>query len=185
MLPVQITFRDFPESESPILENLIRRKVEKLNQFYKRINSCRVVITVPQKHKHQGKLYAIHIDLTVPGKEIVVNRQADQDLYVAIRDSFQALVRQLENYARKQRGNIKKHEAETYGTIARIFYDEGYGFIQSSDGSELYFSVTNVTNPSFNQLKPGDAVFFLKVPADDGWQAHRITLKHNNLVENH
>lgn len=180
MLPVQITFQDIPES--PVLSNLIRRKVEKLNHFYQRINSCRVVITLPQKHKHQGKLYAIHIDITVPGKEIVVNRQKDEDLYVAIRDAFNAVVRQLESYARKQKGHVKTHELENHGTVSRMFYDEGYGFIQGVDGTELYFSVTNVTYPEFKQLKPKDAVCYLKMSADDGWQAHRVTKKNHHMV---
>src|SRR5687768_2352095 len=104
MLPVQITIRDMPFSST--LENHIRKKAEKLNQFYQRINSCKIVIHVVQKHKHQGKLFSIHIDLTVPGKEIVVNRKLNEDVYIAIRDGFHAIVRQLENYARKQRGDV-------------------------------------------------------------------------------
>lgn len=181
MQPVQITIRDLPNS--PALETHLRKKAEKLAHFYQRINSCRIVITIPQKHKHQGKLYCIRIDLTVPGKELVVNRQLAEDIYVAIRDAFKALERQLENYARKRRGNVKTHELGNRGFVKRLFLEDGYGFIEGQDGQELYFSATNVSFPSFDQLKLGDRVEFLLAAANDGWQAHRITKEKNNKVE--
>ncbi len=106
MLPIQITIHDVPNS--PSLEDCIHKKVDKLEHLFQRITSCRVVIDAPQKHKHRGKLYSVHIDITVPGKELAVNRKCNEDLYVAIRDAFLALSRQLETYARKRRGEVKK-----------------------------------------------------------------------------
>lgn len=182
MMPIQITIKDL--ASSPALEDHIRKKALKLNQYYDRINSCRIVITIPQKHKHRGKLYCVSIDLTVPGKELAVNRKLDEDVYVAIRDAFKALIRQIESYARIRRGDVKKHVLESRGVIKRIFFDEGYGFIQGSDGNEHYFSLANVTHPTFDQLKQGDVVEFLSEPANDGWQARRVTReKTNHFVE--
>lgn len=106
MLPVQITIRNIPNSQA--IENRIRQKAEKLTQFCQRINSCRVVVDFSKKHQHQGKLYRVHIDLTVPGKELAVNRKWNEDLYVAIRDAFDALERQLENYIQRRRGELKR-----------------------------------------------------------------------------
>lgn len=177
---VQITICDLPES--PALETHIRKKALKLDQFYHRINSCRIVLTIPQKHKHNGKLYCVRIDITVPGKELVVNRKLDQDVYVAIRNAFKAVERQLESYARKRRGDVKTHEIGNKGVIKRLFLDEGYGFIQGLDGKELYFSANNVSNIYFDQLKLGDKVEFLTAPANDGWQAHRVTKERNNQI---
>lgn len=172
MQPIQITIRDMPNSQA--LESHIRKKAEKLSKFYDRINSCRIVLRVPQKHKHQGKIFAVHIDLTVPGKEIVVSRQWDQDVYVAIRDAFHALIRQLENYARKRRGHVKTHETAMVGYVRQIMRD-GYGFIQGMDGNEYYFSPTNVSYPNFESLELGDAVQFISDIVSDGLQAHRVT----------
>lgn len=178
MLPVQITIRDMPSS--PVLEDHIRKKAMKLNQFCQRINRIRIVVDVPQKHKHQGKLYSVHIDLLVPGKELVVNRKLDEDVYVAIRDAFLALQRQLESYARKRRGEVKTHEDINQGMVKRIFHEEGYGFIVGNDETEYYFSPTNVSSPSFDQLQAGDSVQFLVEIAPDGFQAHRITRYNKN-----
>jgi ribosome-associated translation inhibitor RaiA len=44
----------------------------------------------------------VRIDLKVPGKEIVVNRDHDEDIYVALRDAFDVARRQLEDHARRQ-----------------------------------------------------------------------------------
>ncbi|HEX4046172.1 MAG TPA: ribosome-associated translation inhibitor RaiA [Gammaproteobacteria bacterium] len=107
MLPVQVTIRDIPTSSA--LETRVREKAEKLNRFYRRINSCRVVIDVPQKHKRQGKLFNVRIDITIPGKELVVTHKLDQDVYVAVRDAFKAVERQLEEHAHRQHGWVKTH----------------------------------------------------------------------------
>ena len=106
--PLQITIRDIEHSEA--LETHIRGKVEKLEEFFKSIISCRVVVEMPHKHHHQGKQFNVRIDIGVPGSEIVVNRDHAEDIYVALRDAFDAAKRQLEDYARKIRGDIKTHE---------------------------------------------------------------------------
>ena len=106
-IPLQITIRDVDHSEA--LETRIRDKVAKLEEFSKNIISCRVVVEVPHKHHHQGKQFNVRIDIGVPGSEIVVNRDHAEDVYVALRDTFDAAKRQLEDYARKIRGDIKAH----------------------------------------------------------------------------
>lgn len=106
-VPLQVTLKDMPQSEA--VESRIRDKAEKLGRFYDRIISCRVVVETPQRHQHQGKLYSVCIDLTVPGAELVANRAQDEDVYVAIRDAFVAITRQLEDFVRRQRGDMKSH----------------------------------------------------------------------------
>ncbi|UJP05688.1 MAG: ribosome-associated translation inhibitor RaiA [Nitrosomonas sp.] len=104
---LQITMRDIPHSDA--LENHIREKAEKLERFHPHLTSCRVVIEQPHKHHHQGRNYEVHVDLTAPGSELVVDRATHEDIYVAVRDAFDAAARQLEDYARRQRGDIKTH----------------------------------------------------------------------------
>lgn len=106
--PLQITIRNIEPSEA--LEARIRDKAQKLEQFFKHILSCRVVVESPHKHHHQGKQFNVRIDIGVPGNELVVNRDHHEDVYVALRDAFDAAKRQLEDYARITRGDIKTHE---------------------------------------------------------------------------
>jgi ribosomal subunit interface protein len=181
MFPIQITAKDL--QVTPALETSIRKKADKLNQYYDRITSCRVVIEVPQKHKHQGKLFNVRIDITVPGKELVVTRKYDEDIYVAIRDAFNAISRQLEEHSRKRHGRVKTHNGLLHGHVARIVSSEGYGFIEGTDGNEYYFSVTNVSYPNFNQLMIGDAVEYSAEPQGDGLCAQHV-VKERHSHEN-
>ncbi len=107
-IPLQITIRDVEHSEA--LETHIREKAKKLDEFFNHIMSCRVVVEVPHKHHHQGKQFNVRIDIGVAGGEIAVNRDHAEDVYVALRDAFDVAKRQLEDYARKLRGDVKKHE---------------------------------------------------------------------------
>jgi ribosomal subunit interface protein len=100
-IPIQITFRDVPRSDA--LEAHIRQKAEKLDEFHSRIISCRVSVEELGKHQHQGRQFRVSIDLRIPGREIVVNRDHDEDVYVALRDAFDSAKRQLEDAAREMR----------------------------------------------------------------------------------
>ena len=110
--PIQITFRQM--EPSPAVEERIRERAAELERFYDRIVGCHVVVHAPHRRHHQGTLYHVSVDLRVPGAELVVNREsseqhAHEDIYVAIRDAFDAARRQLEDFARRQRGNVKTH----------------------------------------------------------------------------
>lgn len=173
-IPLQITVRDVPQSEA--VEARIRQKVDKLEEFFSHIISCRVVVEAPHKHKHQGKQYNLRIDIGVPGHEIVVNRDHNEDVFVALRDGFDAAKRQLEEYARRVRRDTKTHTPEFVGHVLRLSPEEGIGFIAGPDGTEHYFDRSNVISPAFEQLKEGDEVKFIEEIAGEGAQAKRISI---------
>lgn len=175
---LQITMRDVPRSDA--LEDHIRQKVAKLESFYPHLVGCRVVVEVPHKHKHQGRQFNVRLDITVPGGEIVVNREADGDVYVALRDAFDAAKRQIEDYGRRQRGDIKEHAAVFHGKVTRLVTDESYGFIETSDGHELYFHRSNLANGDFDKLSVGDEVHFLEDVGAEGLQAKRVRYNGNH-----
>lgn len=104
---LQITFRDIPQSDA--LEARIREKAEKLEAFHPAIVSCKVVVESRDRHKHQGKEFRVRIDLHVPQQEIAINRDHHADVYVALRDAFNAAARKLEDAVRVQRGEVKSH----------------------------------------------------------------------------
>jgi ribosomal subunit interface protein len=178
-VPPQITFRDIPPSEA--VEARIRERIEKLSRFHDRITSCHVVVEAPHRHQHKGKIYTIRIDLVVPGGEIVVNREpganhAHEDVYVAIRDAFNALRRQLEDYARKHSGHqAKSHPTPEHGRIVRVFADEGYGFIRTGDNREVYFQRNSVVEGGWEAIDIGVEVRFTQVEGEKGPHAHNVT----------
>lgn len=175
-IPLQISYRGMQSSAA--IDAAVREKAAKLEQFHARIMSCRVVIEQPGRHQQQGKQFVVHIDLKVPGGEIAVNRDHHEDVYVALRDAFDAARRKLEDFAREQRGDVKHHEPTQSGTVARIVAEEGYGFIATADGRELYFSRDNVVTPPFEHLTSGTEVHFIEEPAAEGAQAKRVSARH-------
>ncbi|MFZ0693047.1 MAG: HPF/RaiA family ribosome-associated protein [Alphaproteobacteria bacterium] len=160
-LPLQISFRNMDASDA--VEAKIREKAAKLERFTDRIMACRVVVEAPNRRGHQGKLYHVRIDITTPGGEIVVNREAPEnhaheDVYVALRDAFNAAGRQLEDRHNRQRGKVKVHETSSHGKVARLFPDRDYGFILLADGGEVYFHRNSVIDGSFDDLAEGSEV---------------------------
>jgi ribosomal subunit interface protein len=104
-LPLEITFRGVDRSED--LESRIRDKAAKLDRFCDNITGCRVVVEAPHNRHTKGNLFHVRIDLSVPGNEIVVNREPHQhrdheDVWIAVRDAFNAAQRQLQSYSRKR-----------------------------------------------------------------------------------
>jgi len=107
MIPLQITVLNVPRSAA--LEARVVKMAEKLEQFHSRIVSCRVGIEELRRHRSRGRLYHVRIDLRVPGREIVSNHRHGKDPYLALRDAFLSLRRQLEDVARVKRGDVKRH----------------------------------------------------------------------------
>jgi ribosomal subunit interface protein len=163
-LPIQITFRH--TTSSPAIEARIRQRTEELDRFFDRIISCRVVVECSQARHRQGNLFRVRVDLKVPGREIVVGRdraanRAHEDIYVAIRDAFDAAQRALEDHARLMRRDVKLHAVPDHGRIVRMLPEKNCGFILAADGNELYFHRNSVANDGFDKLSVGDEVRFV------------------------
>lgn len=100
-LPVHIQFRGL--EPSPALSKSAREHAERLETFAPNIIACRVSIELEQRHQHQGHPYAVRVDVTLPGYELVVNKVRNEDAYVCLRDAFDSMKRQLEDVVRRRR----------------------------------------------------------------------------------
>ena len=106
-LPVQITFRDLV----PSLESEVRRRVDKLDCWAPDLMSCHVAVEAEGNRHRQGHLYRVKVSVRLPDEVIVAGEhQGDEDVYVALHGSFDALDRQLEDQVRRRRGQVKLHE---------------------------------------------------------------------------
>jgi len=173
--PLKITSRDFRLSEA--FETEIRDKAAALDNYYERLSGCEVTVRAPAiKHHRKGGPFVVGIRLTVPGKELAVERQAEEELSQAIREAFDAARRQLEDYVRALRGAVKAHEAPSLGSVVRIDPERGYGFIETRDGREIYFHRNSVLNAAFDDLKIGAEVRFAEEEGEQGPQASTVTI---------
>ncbi|HBK04765.1 MAG TPA: 30S ribosomal protein S30 [Acetobacteraceae bacterium] len=162
--PLRISFRNL--DSSPVIEDEIRKRVADLERFFDRITACSVVVEVHNRHQRQGNLYHIRIDLIVPGREIVVRReppehQANEDLHVAIHNAFDSARRQLQDYARVMRADVKTHEAPSTGRIVRLIAEKDYGFLVTDSGDEVYVHRNAVPGGGFDKLRVGDRVRYV------------------------
>lgn len=173
-MKTQITSRGIELSK--LQKEEIRGKIERLGKYYERIMRCRVVVEAPHRHKHEGRQFRVCIEMRVPGEDIIVKRQLNEDLDIALRDAFDAARREIEDYVRRQRGAVKYHEEPPQGRITSLFLDKGYGFLTTLDGREIYFHKNSVINRDFSQLKTGMRVRFAEEEGDKGPQASSVTI---------
>jgi cold shock CspA family protein/ribosome-associated translation inhibitor RaiA len=177
-IPVEVSFRGVPRWERAEAE--VKRHAAELERYFDRITSCRVLIQAPHLRQQRGQLYRVRIDLTVPGREIVVKRDPmehapHEDLYIAIRDAFRAARRQLQDYVRERRGQTKVHDAPPHGRITKLFPQEGYGFLETAEGEEIYFH-RNAVLGDFAELRIGSEVRFTEEKGERGPQATSLRL---------
>lgn len=173
-VPLEISSRNTDLSTA--MEDLIREKAQKLDHFYDGIISCRVRVDVPHRSKHSGVLYDVRVDMTVPGAELVVRREPDEDLHVAIVSAFDVAERRLKEYADKQRGEVKIHEEKPLGRVSRVFPADGYGFLTSPSGQEIYFHENALLDVDLADLKVGTLVSFVEHEGDKGPQASSVAV---------
>lgn len=98
--PVEIIVRGMPHSGA--LERFVGEQADKLDRLCRRILSCNMVVEALHRPKRQGAQFAVRLNITLPGTELVVNREHGTDVYVAVRDAFEAASVQLEDYLRRQ-----------------------------------------------------------------------------------
>lgn len=173
--PLQIAVRNVEDSETA--RALVRKCVEKLEVFYDRITSCRVMIEVPQRFPAGTPIaYNVRVDIRVPREEIVIKRQAHPELHTAIQEAFDAAGRRLQDYARRARGDVKRPAPMSRAIVTQLFPLEGYGFLQTDDGRDVYFHRHSVLDEAFERLEVGSVVRFVEEAGDKGPQASTVAL---------
>lgn len=177
-VPLELSFNNMEPSD--FVESRIRERVDRLERRYSHINSCRIAVEVPHRPHVHDNTYHVRIEVGVPGTELVVSRDpgdvnAHKDIYVAIRDAFDAMERQLEEFGRKQRRDVKHHDLPLQGRILRLFAD--HGFIATTDGREIYFHRNSVVEGRFEDLKADTPVELVLVHGESPVGPQATTVK--------
>jgi cold shock CspA family protein len=176
-IPLKINFHGLDRSEA--LEASVREWAAKLDSVYPRIQRCEVAIEAPHRHQRQGRQFHVRIDITVPDGEIVVSRdpgpaQAHEDPFVAVRDSFRAARRQLDDHVRRHlRGDVKTHEGPAHGRVTFLDAEREWGTLEADDGRPIYFHRNSVLG-GVEKLELGHEVRFAEEAGDKGPQATTV-----------
>lgn len=177
--PLEITFRNLDRSET--LAAVIEDKYRQLERFYRHMISMHVMVEASYKRQNKDKRYCVTIETRLSGRHLVTSRSpameiGQTELIPTVNDAFRAMARKLEDYSRRQRSDAKHHELPAQGRIARIFPEQGYGFIILTDGQEIYFHKNNVTHKAFLALEQDTPVRVVldEIASTDGPQASTV-----------
>src|SRR5450756_671454 len=162
--PIEIEYQGM--QARPQIQAALVKHIADLEQRFGRVTACRVVLKAPGGHHRTGGLYEVNIRLALPdGREVNVDRtaKADErhsDLTFAINDAFKRARRQLQDNARELQGQVKRHEGSPIGTVVRLDPSGEFGFLETSDGGEIYFHRNSVLDGAFSRLAVGTRVTF-------------------------
>jgi cold shock CspA family protein len=177
--PAEIDFQGM--TARPDIQAAIDTQLARLEERFGRVTACRVVLRAPSGHHQTGGLYEVNIRLALPdGREVNVARtpNADEryaDLAFALNDAFKRARRRLQDHVRRLQNNVKEHEAQPTGKVVRIDPSGEYGFIESSDGHEVYFHRNSVLDAP-SRLAVGTRVSFAEEMGEKGPQASTVKL---------
>lgn len=159
--PIEIAFQQVDPSDD--IRDLVMEKARNLEKFYDGITSCHVYLRAPHRSQRQGNLYEVTIELRVPGTELVVKKEQEDDaahehLHVAVRDAFSAMATELKRWKSQRRGEVKAHDGPLQGKVVEIRHDEGFGQIIATDNRLIYFHRNSVVDGTFDDIAPRDKV---------------------------
>jgi cold shock CspA family protein len=164
------------------LKDAIARHLQQFEERFGRITAGRIALKTPSGRHHTGGLFEINIHLALPdGREVNVGhtRQDDEryaDLHFALNRTFKRARRQLQDRARRLEGQIKSHEGQPVGIVRQHDPLGEFGFIETSDGREIYFHRNSVLNGDFSRLTVNARVSYAEEEGDKGPQASTVRL---------
>jgi cold shock CspA family protein/ribosome-associated translation inhibitor RaiA len=177
--PAQIEFEDV--QNSPELQVAIDEHLAELESRFGRITAARVVVKGPGDRHQTGGQYRVSIRLALPdGREVNVGRTPKQDeryadLTFAVDNAFRRARRRLQDQARLMRGQTKQHENQPVGTVVRIDPSGEFGFLEGTDGQEVYFSWNSVLDGASN-IELGTRVSYVEEMGEKGPQASTVKI---------
>lgn len=178
-VPLEMTFRGLEETDD--IKQLIAKKVAKLEDICDYVIRCRVAVEVPHHHQRSGNPYRVVVEIKVPHRhDIIVRRESGQGdmhepLPSVLRRAFEAARRELQELVDRQHGLTKTRlEEPPPALVSSLFLEDGYGFLETPDGREIYFHRNSVLNDDFHRLEVGARVRFVEEVGEDGPQASTV-----------
>ena len=117
----QVVFRNIDQTNA--IADAVQKRIQKLERYCDEIIAGRVVLDSPHNNHHKGKVYSVGLEIHTPSKEVRVNQEqhdnhAHEDLYIAIRDAFNAAERQLKSIDKKRRMTPSHKDWSNFGNQA-------------------------------------------------------------------
>ena len=177
--PVEISYRGVEKLD--YIDNYIMRRVARLDKLCDYLIHAHIAVEKYQEGQVTGNPYRVRVYLTLPRNgQVVVDRLSamrprQEPLITTIRKAFEATERQLKAFMERQRGEVKKHPSgEVTAVVNKLFPEEGYGFLRTSDGRDIYFHKNAVPHDHFDRLRIGSGVRYVESMGEKGPQASTV-----------
>jgi ribosomal subunit interface protein len=178
-VPIEISFTGTDASES--IKQLVDEEAAKLERVCDHISSCRVAVDKHPRPQRSRNPWRVRVEVHVPPRHTLVavhephESNVHEPLSVVVKHTFDSMRKQLRKLVEKQQRHVKTHpEQESVALVARLFPEEGYGFIKTPEGRDIYFHRNAVLHQDFERLEPGTAVRFVEAEGEEGPQASTV-----------
>ncbi len=174
-----IVYRGLEPSEA--VSERIQEHINHLAGHFPRIRRVDVVLTLVSHHNGNQSNYRVVIEADVPGGRMVVGHEpapsVRENAYLALTAAFDAVAQKLARHESRVRRETKRHDSPLEkGEVMRLFSYEGFGFIRTDEGREIYFNENSVLNQGFRTMAIGTPVRFCEEAGDNGPQASTVKI---------
>lgn len=181
-IPPEIKFHEC--DRSAWVEDYIHERLQKLDRIADGgLTSAVVTVSGEQLAKTKGNVYGVMINVRLPpNHDLVASKTREigdirMELRPLVKQTFEAIERQLKDTLAKRRYDTKAPEfEEPRGMVEKLFAD-GYGFIRTvGDDREFYFHRNSVLHDDFDRLAIGTEVRFMPQSGEEGPQASSVQI---------
>jgi ribosomal subunit interface protein len=167
---------------SPAVDDLVHRRLARLEQREARITGCDVTLEAPQKRKRHGRVFRVRLNLHMPGPDLSISREvaqgsAQDDLMLAVNRAFSAAETALKKRKKTMAGiEVKHHPPVLHGLIEEFEPELGHGWLRADDGRRVYFQRDSLTSDDWDRLSKGSRLRFRETEGDKGPFAVSVSL---------
>lgn len=179
-VPPEMAFRGVQPTDD--LKALILEGIEKLEAVHPRLITCRTMVDDVTPERRSGNNYRVRLEISIPHKTVIVDQShpdgaEHHDVAQTIREAFSVARERLKKVKAVQRGDVKTHDLPPHGRIVRLLSEDGgvrYGFLESRDGRQIYFSEDALVDLDYDELEVGDEVRYTSAEGGDGPRASTV-----------
>ena len=152
------------------LRALAEERMRALAEGHTDLIDVRITGHHTQHHRHSAR--EVRITCQARGRELVVTREMDE-LGLALNEALDVFEREVKELRRRQRDRRSERPAlpPHLGIVDRIFRSEGYGFVVTDSGEQVYFHRNALSGLDFDRLEEGQRVGLNIEPGKRGPQA--------------
>ncbi|HWK96425.1 MAG TPA: HPF/RaiA family ribosome-associated protein [Pseudolabrys sp.] len=181
----EISFHKFEGSDE--LKGDIRNHIDRLEQYFGRMTTCRVRVDQRQQNAAGSIPPVVSIEVSIPGrKDVIVSHEPGHlqrkfqtpDVNNAVSEAFRIAQQRLAQVKDKMSDHRQAvvHEAshELKGQVAEMHPEQDYGYVMTAAGGLLYFHRNSVLSGDFDALQRGAAVSYVEGSGDTGPTASKV-----------